>query len=192
MCILDADLQYQPEDILRLRREMEVSNVDIVQGWRSPVGRDKGPRYYYSRGLNAMLNAAFGMDLKDNKSGFILCAREVMEDLLSYRGSYYYWQSFIMVAAHAKGYTYKQIETLFENRRAGKSFLDNAQMKAVARSFVDIGKALVEYRLAPAVAVDAAHVPRSRAAAGARRAGADVAPRSTGTATWRCSARPTG
>ncbi|MCU1283082.1 MAG: hypothetical protein JWM53_6628, partial [bacterium] len=62
VAILDADLQYQPEDILRLRREMEVSNVDIVQGWRSPVGRDKGPRYYYSRGLNAMLNAAFGMD----------------------------------------------------------------------------------------------------------------------------------
>jgi phenylacetate-CoA ligase len=149
VCILDADLQYQPEDILRLKREMDVSNVDIVQGWRSPVGRDKGPRFYYSRGLNAMLNAAFGMSLKDNKSGFVLCAREVMEDLLSYRGNYYYWQSFIMVAAHAKGYTYKQIETLFENRRAGKSFLDNAQMKAVARSFVDIGKAFFEYRLRP-------------------------------------------
>src|SRR5260370_30085422 len=96
-----------------------------------------------------MLNGAFGMNLKDNKSGFILCAREVMEDLLSYRGNYYYWQSFIMVAAHVKGYTYKQIETLFENRRAGKSFLDNAQVKAVARSFVDIGKALLEYRLRP-------------------------------------------
>jgi phenylacetate-CoA ligase len=147
--ILDADLQYQPEDILRLRREMEVSNVDIVQGWRSPVGRDKGPRFYYSRGLNAMLNAAFGMDLKDNKSGFILCAREVLEDLLSYRGHYAYWQSFIMVAAHAKGYTYKQVETLFENRRAGKSFLDQGQFKAVAKSFVDIGKAVLEYRFKP-------------------------------------------
>src|SRR5438045_341714 len=83
-------------------------------------------------GLNTMLNTAFGMSLKDNKSGFILCAREVMEDLLSYRGTYFYWQSFIMVAAHAKGYTYKEVETLFENRRAGKSFLDNAHVKAVA------------------------------------------------------------
>jgi len=147
--ILDADLQYQPEDILRLRREMEVSNVDIVQGWRSPVGRDKGPRYYYSRGFNAMLNSAFGMSLQDNKSGFVLCAREVFEDLLSYRGNYYYWQSFIMVAAHAKGYTYKQVETLFEPRRAGKSFLDNAPVKPVVRSFIDIGKAFYEYRLKP-------------------------------------------
>ncbi len=149
VAILDADLQYQPEDLLRLKRELEVSNVDVVQGWRSPVGRDKGPRYYYSRGLNKILNTAFGMNLQDNKSGFILCAREIFEDLLSYRGEYYYWQSFIMVAAHARGYTYKQVETLFEPRRAGKSFLDNAPVKAVARSFVDIGRALVEYRLKP-------------------------------------------
>src|SRR5262249_50793705 len=106
-----------------------------------------GSRYYYSRGLNTILNTAFGMDLKDNKSGFLLCAKEVFEDLLSYRGSYAYWQSFIMVAAHSKGYTYKQVETLFEPRRVGSSFLENAPIKAVAKSFVDIGKALVEYRV---------------------------------------------
>src|SRR4051812_6896035 len=141
VAILDADLQYQPEDLLRLKRELEVSNVDIVQGWRSPVGRAKDPRYYYSRGLNFLLNAAFGMNLQDNKSGFILTRKEIFEDLLTYRGRYAYWQSFIMVAAHRKGYTYKQVETLFEPRRAGKSFLQDAPVKAVARSFVDIGKA---------------------------------------------------
>jgi len=149
VAILDADLQYQPEDILRLKRELEVSNVDVVQGWRSPVGRAKDPRYYYSRGLNLLLNATFGMNLQDNKSGFVLTRKEIFEDLLTYRGRYAYWQSFIMVAAHRKGYTYKQVETLFEPRRAGKSFLDNAPVKAVARSFVDIGKAFVEYRLTP-------------------------------------------
>ena len=169
-----------------------MSNVDIVQGWRSPVGRDKGPRYYYSRGLNSMLNAAFGMDLKDNKSGFILCAREVIEDLLSYRGRYYYWQSFIMVAAHAKGYTYKQIETLFEHaprrevvprqraREGGGQELRRRRARALRVS------------LSPAVAVDAADVPRSRAAARARRAGADRGGASTGTAICRCSAPRTG
>jgi phenylacetate-CoA ligase len=149
VAILDADLQYQPEDILRLKREREFSNVDIVQGWRSPVGRDKGGRYYYSRGLNLMLNRAFGMNLRDNKSGFLLTDREILQDLLSYRGDYFYWQSFIMVSAHAKGYTYKEVETLFEPRRAGSSFLDGAAMKAVSRSFVDIGRALVEYRVRP-------------------------------------------
>ena len=145
--ILDADLQYQPEDLLRLKRELDASNVDIVQGWRSPVGREKGPRYYYSRGFNTMLNVAFGMNLKDNKSGFVVCSREVMEDVLTYRGSYAYWQSFIMVAAHAKGYTYKQVETLFEPRRAGKSFMDNAPVSVIAKCFVDLGKAVLEYRV---------------------------------------------
>jgi phenylacetate-CoA ligase len=149
VAIIDADLQYQPEDILRLKREREHSSVDVVQGWRSPVGRDKGPRYYYSRGLNSILNRAFGMRLQDNKSGFILTTREIFEDLLSYRGQYYYWQSFIMVAAHAKGYTYKEVETLFEPRKAGKSFLDNAPLKPVLRSFVDVARAVVEYRLKP-------------------------------------------
>jgi len=45
-----------------------------------------------------MLNSAFGMALTDNKSGFVLTEREIFEDLLSYRGTYHYWQSFIMVA----------------------------------------------------------------------------------------------
>jgi phenylacetate-CoA ligase len=154
VCVLDADLQYQPEDILRLRRELEISNVDIVQGWRSPFGRDKGPRYWVSRGFNVLLNRAFDMDLQDNKSGFVLCDREVFADLLDYRGRYYYWQSFVMVAAKHKGYTYKQVETLFENRRAGKSFLDNAPIRPILRSFADIGRALGEYRFSPARSSD--------------------------------------
>jgi phenylacetate-CoA ligase len=146
VAIIDADLQYQPEDVLRMRRELLEHSVDIVQGWRSTVGREKDKRYYLSRGLNAMLNATFGMSLKDNKSGFVVCAKEVMEDLLTYKGSYHYWQSFIMVAAQAKGYSYKEIETLFENRRQGESFLAKTAYRAVARSFIDLPKAVWEYR----------------------------------------------
>src|SRR5690606_7519675 len=143
-----ADLQYQPEDLLRLYRELHECNVDIVQGWRSAVGRERGARYHLSRGLNSILNRTFGMDLQDNKSGFLITAKEVLEDLLTYQGNYYYWQSFIMVAAHAKGYSYKQIETLFENRRAGSSFLDGQAYRAAAKSLVDVGKAAWEYRVA--------------------------------------------
>jgi phenylacetate-CoA ligase len=147
VAIIDADLQYQPEDILRLYRVLMDRSVDVVQGWRSAVGRERGARYNLSRGLNFMLNKAFGMDLHDNKSGFVCCAREVMQDLLNYKGDYYYWQSFIMVAAHAKGYTYHEVETLFENRKQGESFLDNQAYKAAAKSVVDVGKAVWEYRL---------------------------------------------
>ena len=146
--IIDADLQYQPEDLLRMRRALYERSVDIVQGWRSAVGRDKGPRWYYSRGFNWMLNATFSMDLSDNKSGFLVCAREVLLDLLEYRGSYRYWQAFIMVAAKAKGYSYHEIETLFMSRMAGTSFLEHQAIKVSLLCFVDLTKAAWEYRLA--------------------------------------------
>ena len=144
---IDADLQYQPEDLLRLRRELYDHSVDVVQGWRSAVGRRKDRRYHLSRGFNALLNGVFAMQLKDNKSGFVLCSREVLQDLLTYEGSYFYWQSFVMVAAHAKGYSYKEVETLFEQRKQGTSFLEKTALKASARSIVDLGKAAWEYRV---------------------------------------------
>lgn len=144
---IDADLQYQPEDLLRLRRTLYEHSVDVVQGWRSAVGRRKDQRYTLSRGFNHLLNGVFAMRLEDNKSGFVMCAREVMLDLLTYRGSYFYWQSFIMVAAHAKGYSYKEIETIFEQRRQGTSFLQGTAVRASLKSLVDIGRAAWEYRV---------------------------------------------
>jgi phenylacetate-CoA ligase len=144
---IDADLQYQPEDLLRLRRAFYEHSVDVVQGWRSAVGRRKDQRYHLSRGFNHLLNRVFGMELQDNKSGFVLSLREVMLDLLTYSGSYFYWQSFVLVAAHAKGYSYKEIETIFEQRRQGQSFLEGTAVRASLKSFVDVAKAAWEYRV---------------------------------------------
>lgn len=147
VAIIDADLQYQPEDILRLYHTLLDSSVDVVQGWRSAVGRERGARYSLSRGFNVILNGAFGMSLRDNKSGFVCCAREVIQDLLTYTGSYAYWQSFLMVAAHTKGYSYKEVETVFEERKQGQSFLEGKAYRAAARCLVDVGTALWEYRV---------------------------------------------
>jgi phenylacetate-CoA ligase len=145
--IIDSDLQYQPEDVGRLYRTLIDHTVDVVQGWRSAVGRERGTRYNISRAYNSMLNATFGMNLRDNKSGFLCSSREVMADLLTYKGKYFYWQSFVMVAAHAKGYSYKEVETLFEPRRQGVSFLDGTTTKASLRSLYDISRAAFEYRV---------------------------------------------
>jgi phenylacetate-CoA ligase len=145
---IDADLQYQPEDLIRLRRELYEYSVDVVQGWRSAVGRHRDERYYLSRGLNSLLNGVFGMGLQDNKSGFVVASREVFQDLLTYEGRYFYWQSFVMVAAHAKGYSYKEVETVFESRKQGTSFLaGTSAYRAAAKSFVDLSKAAWEYRV---------------------------------------------
>jgi phenylacetate-CoA ligase len=147
VAVLDADLQYRPEDVLRLYRKLVETSVDVVQGWRSSVGREPGTRFWLSRGLNSLLNTAFAMNLRDNKSGFVCCAREVMLDLLTYKGKYAYWQSFILVAAKAKGYSYSEVETLFENRKQGKSFLDDKAFTVSAVALADVAKAVWEYRV---------------------------------------------
>lgn len=149
VCVIDADLQYQPEDILRLKSTLDQTDCDIVQGWRSLAGRKRDHRYYWSRGLNWILNRVFGTRLRDVKSGFVVCPTEILTDLMSFRGQYAYWQCFLMVAAHAKGYSYQEIETVFAERRAGTSFLANIPVKVIFRVLLDLVPAIREYRVSP-------------------------------------------
>jgi phenylacetate-CoA ligase len=147
VCLIDADLQYQPEDIARLLDEIRFSRADFVQGWRSEIGRKPDPRYYYSRVLNLMLNLLFGMRLRDNKSGFVLCRREVLEDVLRHRLRYRYFQSFIAVAAHRKGYTIRDIEVFFGQRLLGKSFISAFPLRIILGVISDLPKAFLEFRV---------------------------------------------
>lgn len=146
VCIIDSDLQYLPEDVWRLYREIQITRTDIVQGCRSSIGRTRNLTFYLSRGLNFMLNFLFSMRLRDNKSGFIVCRREVLEDILRYRYKYQYFQTFIAIAAKAKGYTISEVETLFEERRLGKSFIPKLPIKVVWGVLMDLVKGLFEFR----------------------------------------------
>lgn len=144
---MDGDLQYLPEDVYRLYRELKYSNADVVQGWRSMIGRVKGVRYFISRALDIMLRVLFRMKMFDIKSGFFICERDIFAHILQRRLSYAYFQTLVMVSAHAKGYKIQQIETLFEDRKLGTSFLPVMPIKAIARSLVDLAKGVVEFRL---------------------------------------------
>ena len=147
VCLIDADLQNLPEDVCRLYRELRVSGADVVQGFRSSVGRLRDSRYLLSKTLNAILNTCFGMRLRDNKSGFVICRRDVLSDILRHRFHYYYFQSLIMVAAKSRGYTIREIETLFESRLVGKSFIPRAPVFVIGKVLIDVVKAIYEYRI---------------------------------------------
>ena len=97
-----------------------------------------------------MLRLLFGMHLVDVKSGFFVCDRDVFADLLRRRFSYAYYQTLIIVAACHKGYRVEQIETLFEERKLGTSFISALPLRVILRTLVDVAKGLVEFRLQPA------------------------------------------
>lgn len=143
--VIDADLQYQPEDITRLWAELQATPCDVVQGVRWNVAERSGLRLWLSRGFNLLLNLTFGMKLADNKSGFFLARREVVREILHYRCRYRYPQSFVMVSAHARGFSIGQVRTVFSARARGKSFLGNVPWRAVAWSFVDLARARGEF-----------------------------------------------
>jgi phenylacetate-CoA ligase len=145
---IDADLQYQPEAIAQLHREITFSNSDLVQGWRSPLERRRYDiRYYMSRGLDYLLKFLFDMQQHDVKSGFIIYKREVLEEILAHAPGYFYFQTFVTVAAKAKGFSLRQVETLFDERRAGSSFISRLPLLVTLRTLVDIPRALWEFRL---------------------------------------------
>jgi phenylacetate-CoA ligase len=147
VCFMDADLQNLPEDVYRLYREIARTHADLVQGYRSSIGRLRDSRYVLSKGLNGILNLLFGMALRDNKSGFVIGLRETIADVLRHRYRYRYFQTFIAVSAHAKGHRIQELETLFESRLVGRSFMSRVPVGVMLRSLLDLAKGFVEFRL---------------------------------------------
>lgn len=147
VAIMDGDLQYLPEDVYRLYRQLKHSNADIVQGWRSHIGRPRDFRYTMSRVLHYMLRVLFALRLHDIKSGFLVCDRDVFAHILRRRFSYGYFQTFIVISAHHKGYRIEEIESLFEERKLGESFIAAFPFKMIIKNLVDLAKGFVEFRL---------------------------------------------
>jgi len=143
LCLIDADLQNRPEDIAELYAAYRERKTDIVQAVRHPV---EGARrcLAFSRGLNLLLNLTFGMGMRDSKSGFILTKREVLERILTHRYRYRYFQCFIGAAANVQGYTVAEIDTDFNGRHGGESFLSRLPIGVSLRALWELIKYRVE------------------------------------------------
>ncbi|MDP8224820.1 MAG: glycosyltransferase family 2 protein [Candidatus Lernaella stagnicola] len=142
---MDADLQYRPEDIIALKRKLDETGAEVVQGARVKELERSALRRLMTAGLSWLLNLMFGMKLVDNKSGFILCRREVFGDILTTRYQYRHFQHFIAVSAHAKGYRIVQVPVVFDPRVAGQSFMRHPVHFAFT-AIADLPWALWEFR----------------------------------------------
>ena len=147
ICFVDADLQNPPKEILNLYNKLINSHYDLVQGSRSLIGREVDTRYILSISLNFILNFIFGMKTKDNKSGFILGYKNCIESILNFKFNYFFAHTFCRIAAEFKGFQVTEIETLFDKRKAGKSFLSAFPIVAIFKVLYDIFLGLVEFRI---------------------------------------------
>jgi glycosyltransferase involved in cell wall biosynthesis len=146
VAIMDADLQYAPEDVPRLYQILKREGPDIVQGWRIAHNFKSTYRYLLSLGFSFLLNRLFGTSLRDIKSGFLCTRREVFADILQTRYPYRFFQHFILVNAVSKGYRVRQEPILFWDRHAGESFIQSP-LRFAARSLTDLPYAFWEFRV---------------------------------------------
>ncbi|MBK5257390.1 MAG: glycosyltransferase family 2 protein [Vicinamibacteria bacterium] len=146
IAIMDADLQYAPEDLPRLYRIWKREKPDVVQGWRIAHNFKATTRYLLSLGFSFLLNKLFGTRLRDIKSGFLCTSREIFKEMLETKHAYVFPQHFIVINAAARGYSIRQEPVLFWNREGGESFI-SSPFRFGLRSLVDLPHAFVEFRL---------------------------------------------
>jgi len=147
VCFIDGDLQNPPEAIPNLLKSFIEEQADLVQGSRSSIGRIKDQRLVFSRGLNTILNLTFRQEAKDSKSGFLIAPRHVLEVILKDRQRFTNFQTFIGVAARSHGFRVIEVETLFQSREVGESFLTSKKIRSVLlTTFRDLIVGLSVYR----------------------------------------------
>ena len=112
--VLHADGQYAPEELPRLIEPLVQGNADLVQGSRMMGGALRGrmPLYKYlaNRALTVVENAAFGMQLAEFHSGFMLYHRSVLEQIPFERFSETFtFDQEMLITAHVAGLKLAQL-----------------------------------------------------------------------------------
>lgn len=146
VCFIDSDLQNPPAAIPQLYQAFISNQCDVVQGVRSSIGRVKDNRFILSRGLNILLNLCFLQSAKDSKSGFLFGRKNVMEHILVDRNRVNFFQTFIGVALRSKGFRVLEVETLFQSRNVGNSFITKGKtIRTTILALLDFIPAIVLY-----------------------------------------------
>jgi len=122
---MDADFSHNPQYLRPMLSE--IKDHDIVIGSRLvPGGGERGRhplRRYITQLANLYIRLILGIKVKDTTSGYRVFKKEVLQDIgldtLNAKGPEVVQE--ILFHALNKGYTYKEIPIIFEERKAGQS-----------------------------------------------------------------------
>ena len=140
VCVIDADLQYQPSDLKKLIKEHFNGN-QFVQGVRASHGRKKDIRFIVSGFLNLLLKIFFfkyTKGLKDIKSGFFCTRKDLLINIFELIGKLKYGQTFVAIGAVFFRSNVKQIDVVFSDRIYGNSFIKSFPLKIILDVLIEI------------------------------------------------------
>lgn len=122
LAMIDADLQYAPEDLPKLLAKMQ-QGYDVVNGWRKHRN-DSILKRIPSSIYNFISRVSFKMNLHDFNSGYKAFKREVIEDLNLRVGQH----RFLLNLAHYRGYRVGEVEIQHFPREHGKTKFGSSRM----------------------------------------------------------------
>lgn len=132
IAIMDADLQSDPSDILKLLNSMN-QGYDLVVGWRKER-RDSPLRKLASKTYNALVNLLFGFELHDVNGKPKVMRRDVVK-AVCVKGSGWVIDVELLSKAKAKGFRITETAVAHCPRKRGKS---KVNLKSGIRTFIDV------------------------------------------------------
>jgi glycosyltransferase involved in cell wall biosynthesis len=118
--LIDADMQYFPEDVVKILKPLEEGEADYVTGYRNP----KEVPYANRMGnfiWRVLFNFLFGVNLKDTNCGYIGMTKVAMKKIKNIHGGYIIENSMLRDAIKNK-LRIKQVpvRVVYRKRKIGK------------------------------------------------------------------------
>ena len=119
----DADLQHDPDDMLKMVEPLLADRADVVYGQRFDKIEYKMPfiRRMGNIVFTRLMKMLTGWPLKDSQPGIFAVNKKYLEDFYL-PGDYNYTQQILLDAYH-KGMRFEHVPVLFKKRISGGSFV---------------------------------------------------------------------
>ncbi len=145
LVIVDADLQYSPEESNRLLKLLEKKEADFVMGfrnWRTVPFRNRLGNLVW----RITFNLFFGTNLKDTNCGFVALSRKAMKKIERAYGGYII-ENMMLIDALRNKLRIKQVpvSVKYKKRYSRRSIIRG--IKIVIGCFIFIVKEGIKYRL---------------------------------------------
>jgi glycosyltransferase involved in cell wall biosynthesis len=134
----DADLPFDLLDVVKAMRLLRIYEADVVSAYRHDRTGEGPRRALYSLAYNSLVNAAFGLRLRDVNFAFKLVRREVLDQVvLTSEGSFIDVE--LLCRARAAGFSIIQFGVDYFPRTRGVSTLSSfAVIRTIVRELREL------------------------------------------------------
>lgn len=143
----DADNQYDQQEIIKLIKPILNNQADLVTGDRqiqSLKHMPKAKKYGNLLG-SMMIRLLTGTNIKDASSGFRAMTKELLEKVQVFSDHTYTHE--MLIAAHFRGFSIKEVPITFKRRQTGGSrLISKGVFNHILKSGATIVRAILLYR----------------------------------------------